>query len=191
MNKIEEAVIEIRKKLYRNKEVFAAILYGSVARGDYSIRHSDIDILVILYDLKAKKKIDKAVDEVNLKYGVKVHPEYQSANIKNEDETLLCKMFEEGKILFSKGFWFMDKSKLGLSVFRLYVFDTSALDKANRVMFSRALHGRKGYKGLIDNVSVIYSGKGSLLVKKNMFKEIEDVFDRFKVDYKVVKTVYS
>ena len=59
-------------------------------------------------------------------------------------------MFEEGKIIFSKGFWFMSKSKLGLTAFRLYLFDTSSLDKVGRVMFSRALHGRKGYEGLID-----------------------------------------
>lgn len=188
MNKIEQAVVEIEKKLY--KHVFAVILYGSVARGDYSIRHSDIDILVIL-DMKVKKKVNKIINAISVKFRVKIHPEYQSVNIKKKDETLLCKMFEEGKILFSKGFWFMDKSKLGLSAFRLYIFDTSTLDKVNRVMFSRALHGREGYEGLIDNISVINSGKGSLLVKKNMFKEIEDVFDRFNVKYKVVRTVYG
>ena len=57
-------------------------------------------------------------------------------------------------------------------------------------MFSRALHGRNG-KGIIDGISVIDSGKGGLLVKKKMFKDIEQFFDRFRVKYKVIKTVYG
>ena len=190
MNKIEDAVVEIKKILFRDKDVFAVILYGSVARGDYSLRHSDIDILVILSEIGAKDKVDKLINSINLKYRVKVHPEYQGIEVKDEDQTLLCKMFEEGRILFSKGIWFIGKERLGLKAFRLYRFDTSSLDKANRVMFSRALHGRKS-QGIIDGISVVDSGKGGLLVGKDMFKEIEQFFSRFKVKYKVVKTVYG
>ena len=191
MNKIEEAVIEIKKRLKNINEIFAVILYGSVARGDYSIRHSDIDILVVLGDVKAKSNIDKIINDISIKYRVNVHPEYQSIDVKHEDQTLLCKMFEEGRILFNKGIWFMKKENLGLGTFRLYRFDTSSVDKVSRVMFSRALHGRKGFNGLIDNVFVIDSGKGGLLVKKDRFKDIEEFFDRFKVKHRVVKTLYG
>ena len=190
MNKIEEALVEIKKRLSKNKNIFAVILYGSVAREDYSLRHSDIDILVILDEIKARKSVEKIIDDMNIKYRVKIHPEYQTSIIKHEDQTLLCKMFEEGKVLFSKGVWFMDKKELGLRSFRLYRFDTSIISKVSRVMFSRALHGRKG-KGIIDGISIIDSGRGGLLVRKDMFKDIESFFERFKVKYKVVKTVYG
>lgn len=190
MNKIEEAIGNI-KKLKKLKEVFAVILYGSVARGDYSLRHSDIDIFVILDDIKAQKKVNKIINELNVKHRVKIHPEYQSRVIRDEDHTLLWKMFEEGKVLFSRGFWFMGQSNLGLDAFRLYRFDTSSLDKVNRVMMSRALHGRKGFKGMIDGISVIDSGRGGLLVRKDKFKEIEQFLGRFKAKYKVEKTVYG
>lgn len=188
MNRIEKALIGI-KGLSRNKDVFAVILYGSVARGDYSIRHSDIDILVVLSN-KSKDKVDKIINDLNLKYRVKIHPEYQGIDVKQEGQTLLWKMFEEGIVLFSRGIWFIDKNKLGLEAYRLYRFDTSSIGKVSRVMLSRALHGRKG-SGLIDNISVIDSGRGGLLVRKNMFKDIEGFFDRFKVKYKVVKTLYG
>lgn len=191
MNRIEEAVIEIKKRLKKINEVFAVILYGSVARGDYSIRHSDIDILIVLSDIKSRNNVGKVIDDINVKYRVRVHPEYQGISVKHEDQTLLCKMFEEGVVLFSKGTWFIKEGNLGLGAFRLYRFDTSHVDKVSRVMFSRALHGRKGFNGLIDNVFVIDSGKGGLLVKKDRFKDIEEFFDRFKVKYKVVKTVYG
>lgn len=190
MNRIEEAVAEIKKILWKDKNIFAVILYGSVARGDYSARHSDIDIFIVLSETGAKDKVDKVINEISLKYRVKVHPEYQSIDVKHEDQTLLCKMFEEGRVLFSRGVCLIGKEGLGLEAFRLYRFDTSLLDKVDRVMFSRALHGRKS-EGMIDGISVIDSGKGGLLVKKNMFKEIEQFFDGFKVKYKVVRTVYS
>lgn len=189
MSKIEEALAEIKKRL-RIKGVFAVVLYGSVARGDYSLRHSDIDILVVLSS-DVKGKVDRLVNDINMKYRVKIHPEYQSVVVRNEDQTLLCKMFEEGRVIFSKGFWFMDKKTLGLGAFRLYRFNTSSLDRVSRVMLSRALHGRKGLNGLIDDINVIDSGKGGLLVRKNMFKDIESFFERFKVKYKIVKTFYG
>ena len=192
MNKIEEAIVELKKKLYNVKEVFAVILYGSTARGDYSIRHSDIDILIILEDIKAKNKIENIIDNMNIKYRVRLHPEYQLLDIKHEDQTLLCKMFEEGKLLFSKGFWFIGKERLGLDAFRLYKFDTTDANKTNRVILSRVLHGRdKRYKGLIDDISVIGIGKGGLLVKKNRFSDIEGLFKRLKIKYKIKKTIYG
>lgn len=192
MNKIEEAVVEIKKRLRKPKEVFAAILYGSVARGDYSARHSDIDILIVLEDLKFKNKVDKIINDINIKYRVRIHPEYQSKVVKNEDQTLLCKLFEEGKLLFSKGFWFMSQRQLGLTAFRLYRFDTAGIAKANKVMLSRALHGRnKKYRGLIDDTSIIDAGKGGVLVRKDRYKDIEDLFRRFGVKYKTKKTIYG
>lgn len=190
MNNIEEALEDI-KKLQKIKEIFAVILYGSVARGDYSIRHSDIDILVVLSDSKARKKADGRINELNVRHRVKIHPEYQAMKISSEDHTLLWKMFEEGQVLFSKGIWFFDSREFGLKAFRLYVFDTSSLDKVSRVMMSRALHGRDGFKGMIDSVSIIDSGRGGLLVRNDKWKDIEAFFSRFKVQYKIDKTFYG
>jgi len=191
MNKIEAAVLELKEKLSKIDSVFAVILYGSVARGDYSLRHSDIDILVILNQMKERKNLEKIIQEVGIKHRVKIHPEYQGLNVKQEDQTLLCKMFEEGKVLFSHGIWFVGNKSLGLEAYRLYRFDTGQINKVNRVMFSRALHGRKGLKGMIDGVFIIDSGRGGLFVRKEKFKDVEDFFDRFKVKYKIIKTFYG
>ncbi len=192
MNKIEEAIKDIKKRLSHIKEVFAVILYGSVSRGDYSIRHSDIDILIILEDIQAKNKVESIINDINIQHRIKIHPEYQTREIKHEDQTLLCKMFEEGKLLFSRGFWFIDKEQLGLKAFRLYRFDTKEISKVNRVILSRALHGRnKKYKGLIDDISIIDSGKGGLMIRKDRFKDIEGLLSRLNIKYKVKKTVYG
>ncbi len=192
MDKIQESVIEIKNKLKKFKEIFAVILFGSVARGDYSIRHSDIDILIILKDPKSENKIRKVLEKINIKFRVRIHPEFQTEKIEKEDETLLCKMFEEGKILFNKGFFFMNINKLGLNAFRLYDFDTKKTPKVKRVMLSRALHGRtKKAKGIIDNISIIESGKGGLLVRKDKWKDIENLFKIHNVEYRIKKVLYA
>ena len=130
--------------------------------------------------------VGKIIDSINIKFRVNIHAEYQNFPVKGEDQTLLCKMFEEGKVLFSKGLVFIDKKALGLTAFRLYKYDTSSLDKVNRVIMSRALHSY-----VIDNISIISSGRGGLLVRKDKFKEIVSFFDRFKAKYKVIKTLYG
>jgi len=191
MDKIRLAVEDIEKELKKIKSIFAVILYGSVSRGDYSVRHSDIDILIILETNKEKDIIKKIIGRLNIKHRVKIHPEFQISAVSREDETLLCKMFEEGKVLFSRGFWFMDKDKLGLKPFRLYIFDTKNTNKVNRVILSRALHGRIGYKGIINDASVIYSGKSGLLVRDDMWVDIESLFKRLDIKFRIERILYG
>jgi len=191
MNKIEEAIESIKKRLPKVKEVFAVILYGSVARKDYSLRHSDIDLFIIMDNIKARKKAERIINDICIKCRVRIHAEYQSSQVRNEDQTLLWKMFEEGNILYSKGLWFMDQKNFGLQAFRLYRYDTAALGKVKRVMMSRALHGREGFPGIIDNIDIIDTGKGGLLARKNRFKDIESLFTRFGARYKIIKTLYA
>ena len=76
-------------------------------------------------------------------------------------------------------------------------------DSQNKTMFSKALHGRKSwyytgkkkivkeYKGIADNERIILLGKGHLMVAKEKQKDIEMLFQRFKVVYELVRVVYS
>lgn len=101
-------------------------------------------------------------------------------------------MFEEGEVLFSKGLWFLNKENLGLKAFRLYKFETRNINKVKRVILSRALHGReKKSKKIIDKITVIDSGKGGLLVRKDKWKDIENMFHRLGVKFKVKITLYG
>jgi len=191
-DKIQDAVKNANKELSKVRGIFAVILYGSVARGDYSTRHSDIDLLILIENNEAKKKSEQIILKINTRHRVNIHPEYQTYNTTQDDQTLLCKMFEEGKVLFSKGIWFMNKKHLGLNAFRLYIFDTTNINKVKRVTLSRALHGRKKKEeGIIDNTIIIESGKGGLLVRKDKSKDIESMFKRIGVKYKVKMTLYG
>ena len=49
----------------------------------------------------------------------------------------------------------------------------------------------KEYPGIADNENILLVGKGGLLVSKEKQNDIESVFQRFNVDYKIRKIVYG
>jgi len=201
----ESAIDDIKIAFSDFKEVLIVILYGSVARGDFSRRHSDLDLLVVInkknVDDKLKRKIDDKISKICSKYAVRVHLEFQSIVIRDEDRTLTEKMIEEGKVIYSSGVWFFNNKSIGLKQYILYSFSTKNSDK--RTLFSKALHGKKSwyykgnkrivkeYPGIIDNETIILTGRGGLLVNKEKKEYIEYTFKKFNIDYKVKKVVYA
>ena len=201
----ESAIDEIKTAFSYFKEVLIVILYGSVARGDFSRRHSDLDLFVIInnkkVDAKLKKKIDEKIASICFKHSVRAHLEFQGSMIKEDDRTLIRKLVEEGRIIFSSGIFMIDNELMGLKQYLLYAFSTKNSKK--RTLFSKTLHGKKSwyykegekilkeYPGIIDNKSIFFAGRGGLLVSKEKQKNIEGTFNHFNVDYKIIKIVYA
>lgn len=201
----ESAIEEIKIAFSEFKEVLIVILYGSVSRGDFSRRHSDLDLFVIINKKKVdkglKKKIEGNITRICLKHSVRAHLEFQGTIIKNEDKTLIEKMIEEGKVIYSSGLWAFNGKLLGLKQYMLYSFSAKNSDK--RTLLSKILHGKKSwyfkgkkkvlkeYPGIADNEQIILIGKGGLLVSKEKQNDIESLFQRFNVDYKIKKIVYA
>ena len=94
----QELVEEITQELYKDKNVLALMLYGSVARCEES-RNSDIDLLVIVNEKYCQKRHI-------VRYGITVeylemHIEYLQ-NFIAENEIPVLFTLIEGKILFDK-----------------------------------------------------------------------------------------
>jgi len=191
---------DLKKEFAKIEQVSAVFLYGSYARGDFSKRHSDFDILVFV-DLKKvsgklKEKIDNKIYPLGIKNNIKIHIEYQGTEITPEDETLIAKIMQEGKLLYSSGLLVIPGKKLGLKAFFLYEFKSS-------VRLSQVLHGRKSwyykgkkkiikdYPGIINNKSIVSAGKGALLVRNDKSKDIEMMFERLKTQYKTRGIFYG
>jgi len=195
----DSAIEDIKAAFSEFNEVLAVILYGSVARGDFSRRHSDLDLFVIVkkVDNKIKKRIEGRISSICLKHAVRAHLEFQNEIITDEDQSMLRKMIEEGKVIYSSGILIFDNKQLGLKQFIVYSFSTK------NSLFSKALHGKKAwyfnkgkkivkeYPGIIDNSAIISAGKGGLLVSKVRQADIEGMFERFKVEHKIKKIVYA
>ena len=205
MNKFEKTLKELQKEFIGIKEIVIVILYGSVARGDYSLRHSDLDLFIILNKNKVNEKIKEKIDGILLpigsRNGVKVHPEYQGMEINENDQSLIEKMIEEGRILYSKAFMIFPTKKIGLKQYIIYEFSSKKPSVKTRI--SQILHGRKSwyiknnnkivktYKGIADDKSIILLGRGSLMVVKEKQKDIINMFENLGVNYKIKKIVYA
>lgn len=205
MNKFEETLNELKKEFTGEKSILIVYLYGSVARGDFSERHSDMDLLIILNkkiaNEKNRDKIENNIIPIGIRHGVKIHSEYQGTEIRKEDQTLIAKMIEEGKIIYSAGVFNFSYQQIGLRQYIVYSYSLKNLK--DKSLFSKALHGRKSwyhkgkekitkeYKGIADKESIISLGRGYLMAAKERQKDIEGLFKRFGVDYSIERVIYS
>lgn len=202
-NKFQKAIENLKVNIFPElKKILVVFLYGSVARGDYSARHSDLDLFIILKNKKVtekmKERLNNKIIQSGYKYGVKIHPEYQGMEIGKEDRTLVRKMIEEGKIIYSTGVFSFDFEQVGLEQFIIYEYSVKG-----KTMFSKVLHGHKSwyykrkkkvvkeYKGIIDGKKIISLGKGVLMVVKEKEEDLKRVFENFGVEYKFKKIIYS
>jgi len=205
-NKYSKTTNRLIAEVFPNlKEILVVFLYGSVARGDFSLRHSDLDLFIVLkkkkIEEKLKERLDNVIIPIGLREGVKIHPEYQRIEIQHEDRTLVQKMIQEGKIIYSTGIFTFDYQQVGLQQYIIYDF---WLKKAiNPTMVSKILHGRKSwywkgqekivkeYPGVVDGKEIIEFGQGVIMVLKKREKELKHIFEQFKVEYKLKKIVYA
>ncbi|MAG08690.1 hypothetical protein CMO89_04400 [Candidatus Woesearchaeota archaeon] len=205
MNKFEKTLEELKKKFFKIKDISIVILYGSVARGNYSLRHSDLDLFIILNRRESNEKIVGKINDQLLplgsRNGVKVHIEYQGSKINDEDKTLIEKMIEEGKVIYSNAFMIFPIDKIGLEQYIIYEF--SSKEPKIKTRISQIFHGRKSwyrkgkkkiikeYEGIADDKDIILLGKGAVMVAKSEQEEIVNMFERLGVDYKIKKIVYG
>ncbi|MCX6706975.1 MAG: nucleotidyltransferase domain-containing protein [Candidatus Woesearchaeota archaeon] len=205
MNKFDEAISALKGELIKEKNVLVVYLYGSVARGDFSERHSDMDLFIVLNGKnvteRIKERMNSRIMPIGLRYGVRMHPEYQGTDIKKQDQSLIEKIIEEGKIIYSAGIFNLSYKQIGLKQYIIYSY--SLKNMKNRSLFSKALHGRKSwyykgnekvvkeYRGIADKESIILLGKGNLMIAKARQKDIEGLFNRFGVDYTIERIVYG
>jgi predicted nucleotidyltransferase len=205
MNKFEETISALIESFQGIKEVLTVYVYGSVARGDYSLRHSDLDLLIFIdkpgVGERLKKKIDDIIIPTGSKLGVRVHPEYQGHIIRQEDRTLIAKIIEEGRIIFSRGLLCFNDKQLGFRPYLVYEF--SSKDSSDKTTFSKVLHGSKSwyykegkkivkkYTGIADNKGIILVGRGCLLIRKDKQKDMELVFKRFGIKFELKKILYG
>ncbi|MBS3122944.1 nucleotidyltransferase domain-containing protein [Candidatus Woesearchaeota archaeon] len=184
MNKFNIALGKLYTIFEDYKEIIAVYLYGSVARGDFSLRHSDLDLFIILNQKKSLKKsaeiISNIITNIGFQHGVRVQIEFQGLNVNDVDKSLLRKVMIEGRLIYSSGFVTFDKYKIGLKAFSIYKYFNP--NKNQRARFSQILHGYKSfYYKTIDNIKSIKSMGNpktqQKLKKERITKEYKGIID--------------
>ena len=183
---------KIAKELSRIEDVKAVILYGSLARGEFTSR-SDIDLFILTTDDKTQKQVQDKVIELESEIGRNIQPTIRTiAELQKTDTGLLQNIFQEGKILYLR-----EPSDIPSAIllqqkpFLIYSFQISSLPQKDKARFNRQLYEqtRKGYKykGLLQEIGGQKLSAGCIMIPHMQKEAIEKFFKKFKVKFEQLK----
>lgn len=191
MARVNNILKKISGALSEIKEVKVIILYGSLARGEFTSR-SDIDLFIIV-SKDEKDKIEERIIELENQLKRSIQPTIRTEEqIKTTDSGLLQNIFQEGKILFLREYFdFPVSFLLEQRPFVIYRFDISNLKQNRKAQFNRELYGYRDkkykYEGLIHKVEGSKLSSGCIIVPFDGKKIMEGVFKKHKITFEEVK----
>ncbi len=182
--------LDFVNRIRKVKGILQIVLFGSVARGEDKAG-SDVDIAIV-HDIKDTEKIKSMVNKI-------VHEKIQVVylhvdNLPNEIE-LVSALTGEGLLPYGKPLNII-LNKKEINPFILIVYDTTNLEKKQRMLLNRALHGsvsKSNYKGktyktetkgIVAQEGITKLTKACLLVEPKKATLIKNVFKRFNVGFK-------
>lgn len=183
---------KIAKELSKIEDIKAVILYGSLARGEFTSR-SDIDLFILTTDDKTQKELQDKIIELESAIGRNIQPTIRTiVELQKTDTGLLQNVFQEGKILYLK-----EPSDIPSAIllqqkpFLIYSFQISSLPQKDKARFNRQLYEqtRKGYKykGLLQEIGGQKLSAGCVMVPHMQKEAIEKFFKKFKVKFEQLK----
>lgn len=183
---------KIAKELSKIKDVKTVILYGSLARGEFTSR-SDIDLFILTTDDKTQKEVQDKVIELESEIGRNIQPTIRTvAELQKTDTGLLQNIFQEGKILYLR-----EPSDIPSALllqqkpYLIYSFQISSLTQKDKARFNRQLYEqtRKGYryKGLLQEIGGQKLSSGCVMISYEQRERIERLFKKFRVKFDQLK----
>ena len=190
---VKQVLKKIASALSEIKEIEVIILYGSFARGEFSLR-SDVDLFII-----TSRDIKDVVEEKVIALEGRIHKSIQPTvrtekQLKTTDSGLLQSIFQEGKILFLREYFdFAVSFLLQQKPFVIYKFDISNLKQSKKTGFNRALYGYKDkkyiYEGLIHKVGGEKLSSGCIIIPliNRYKKKIDSFFKKNRIKFKEIR----
>jgi len=183
---------KIAKELSKIEDVTAVILYGSLARGEFTSR-SDIDLFILTTDDKTQKEVQDKVIELESAIGRNIQPTIRTVTeLQKTDTGLLQNIFQEGKILYLK-----EPSDIPSAIllqqkpYLIYSFQISSLPQKDKARFNRQLYEQTRkeykYKGLLQEIGGQKLSAGCVMIPHMQKETIEKFFRKFKVKFEQLK----
>ena len=183
---------KIAKELSMLEDVKAVILYGSLARGEFTSR-SDIDLFILATDDKTQKEVEDKVIEIETEIGRNIQPTIRTITESQKTDTgLLQNIFQEGKILYLKEPSDIPSAMLlQQKPFLIYSFQISSLSQKDKARFNRQLYEQTKkdykYKGLLREIGGQKLSSGCVIIPYEQKEKIEKFFKKSKVKSEQLK----
>jgi len=183
---------KIAKELSKIEDVKAVILYGSLARGEFTSR-SDVDLFILTTEDKTQKEIQDKVIELESEIGRNIQPTIRTiVELQKTDTGLLQNIFQEGKILYLR-----EPSDIPSAIllqqkpYLIYSFQISSLLQKEKARFNRQLYEQTRkeykYKGLLQEIGGQKLSAGCVMIPYEQKEKIEEFFKKFKVKFEQLK----
>ncbi|MFQ6120633.1 MAG: nucleotidyltransferase domain-containing protein [Methanosarcinales archaeon] len=135
------AIFEFIKKVSSIEGIIRVILFGSVARRE-ATKDSDIDLLVIVSDLKLESEILKITHEVGAKYQKNFQILVKTPILEDLDASTLEEIGKDGILLYGTPIILKTKN-LELKPYCIVVYSLTSLTQSDKMKFKRAMFGSK------------------------------------------------
>ncbi len=171
----------------RKNKVSDVILFGSFIRG--KSLPNDVDLCILIKDSDEKKTIDlvdslaQALRESKFRFQINILTLSDFAGGNSLAKTLLNEGFsmkEEKK--FAQIFGFKNQS--------LFTYSLKNFSGSERVKLHYLLNGRAGAKGILKEIKGTLIGKGVIIVPTENEDLLKEIFDKWRVSYKVVRALF-
>jgi predicted nucleotidyltransferase len=183
---------KIAKEISKIEDVKAVILYGSLARGEFTSR-SDVDLFILTTEDKTQKEIQDKVIELESEIGRNIQPTIRTiVELQKTDTGLLQNIFQEGKILYLR-----EPSDIPSAIllqqkpYLIYSFQISSLLQKEKARFNRQLYEQTRkeykYKGLLQEIGGQRLSAGCVMIPYEQKEKIEKFFKKFKVKFEQLK----
>jgi predicted nucleotidyltransferase len=183
---------KIAKELSKIEDVKAVILYGSLARGEFTSK-SDVDLFILTTEDKTQKEIQDKVIKLESEIGRNIQPTIRTiAELQKTDTGLLQNIFQEGKILYLR-----EPSDIPSAIllqqkpYLIYSFQISSLLQKEKARFNRQLYEQTRkeykYKGLLQEIGGQKLSAGCVMIPYKQKEKIEKFFKKFQVKFEQLK----
>jgi len=183
---------KIAKEISKIEDVKAIILYGSLARGEFTSR-SDVDLFILTTEDKTQKEIQDKVIELESEIGRNIQPTIRTlVELQKTDTGLLQNIFQEGKILYLR-----EPSDIPSAIllqqkpYLIYSFQINSLLQKEKARFNRQLYEQTRkeykYKGLLQEIGGQKLSAGCVMIPYEQKEKIEKFFKKFKVKFEQLK----
>ena len=172
------------KNWIKKNQVVDIIIFGSSVRGKSFPK--DIDLCILINKKDEGKSLD-LVDSLS-KLIRKAHINILTLADFISGNTLAKTLLAEGYSLshnksLAKVLGFDNKS--------LFIYSLKKFSSSKRVRFHYLLRGRHGSKGILYKIQGKFIGTGSIIVPTDQEDYLKEVFDKWKVEYKIHRVLFG
>lgn len=195
----KETIFEFVKQISNFSEVNSVTLFGSVAKEEATLL-SDIDILVIVSNMKIENNIIKIANEISDKYNKKFQLIVKTKKLEGLDSSMIEEISKDGILLYGLPIKLKQKD-LELEPYLIAIYSLANLPQSEKMKFKRSIFGSesvfkgktKKYRTVQEGILKMYNsarlGRGAIIFPSK-HKEIIKQLEYFKVKFKVF-TVYA